>query len=57
MSLMAVIAIRRQMDKEFKTKRATKSGKAKEKYERNGGFSQKHVRLQEKLTVANVKKN
>ena len=54
---MAVIAIRRQMDKEFKTKRATKSGKAKEKYERNGGFSQKHVRLQEKLTVANVKKN
>jgi hypothetical protein len=40
-----------------KTKRATKSEKAKEKYERNGGFSQKHVRLQENVTVAILKKN
>ena len=37
------------MDKEFKTKRATKSGKAKEKYERNGKMTQKHVRAVEAL--------
>lgn len=30
-------------------KRKKKSDKAKEKYDRNGGFSQKHVRLQEAL--------
>jgi hypothetical protein len=29
------------------TERKKKSDKAKEKYERNGGFSQKHVRLME----------
>ncbi len=28
------------------SQRRKKSDKAKEKYERNGGFSQKHVRLQ-----------
>ena len=28
-------------------KRAKKSDKGKEKYERNGGFSQKHIRLAE----------
>jgi hypothetical protein len=41
----------RQMDKEIKTKRTKKSDKAKEKYERNGGFSQKHVRLTEALAA------
>ncbi len=30
-------------------KRKKKSDKAKETYERNGGFSQKHVRIQESL--------
>lgn len=30
-------------------KRRKKSDKAKEKFERNGGFSQKHVRLTEEL--------
>lgn len=39
------------MDKEIKTKRVKKSDKAKEKYERNGGFSQKHVRLAEALAA------
>ena len=31
----------------IKVKRAKKSDKGKEKYERNGGFSQKHIRLVE----------
>jgi len=30
---------------EPKSKRNTKSTKAKETYERNGGFSQKHIRM------------
>jgi hypothetical protein len=45
-------------------KRRKKSDKAKEKYERNGGFSQKHVRLSEEIqtkrsttTNKNNKKN
>lgn len=37
---------RSKMDS-IKVKRAKKSDKSKEKYERNGGFSQKHVRLVE----------
>lgn len=32
-----------------KTERKKKSDKAKEKYERNGGYSQKHVRAMEAL--------
>lgn len=32
-----------------KEKRSKKDDKAKEKYERNGGYSQKHVRLAEAL--------
>jgi hypothetical protein len=32
--------------------RRKKDDKAKEKYERNGGFSQKHVRLAEALAAA-----
>jgi hypothetical protein len=32
-----------------KTQRKKKSDKAKEKYERNGGYSQKHVRAVEAL--------
>ena len=31
----------------IKTERKKKGDKAKEKYERNGGFSQKHIRLAE----------
>lgn len=31
------------------SKRPKKSDKAKEKHERNGNFSQKHIRLQEQL--------
>ncbi len=34
--------------------RKKKSDKAKEKYERNGGFSQKHVRLQAALAEKRV---
>jgi hypothetical protein len=33
----------------IKTDRKKKSDKAKETYERNGGFSQKHIRLAEAL--------
>ena len=33
-----------------KTERRKKSDKAKEKYERNGAFSQKHVRIAEALS-------
>jgi hypothetical protein len=32
-------------------KRRKKSDKAKEKFERNGGFSQKHVRIAETLKL------
>ena len=35
------------MDKEPNSKRVKKSDKAKESYEKNGGFSQKHIRLAE----------
>ena len=35
------------MDKEVKTHRNKKDDKAKKTYERNGGFSQKHVRQAE----------
>ena len=38
------------MDKEVKTHRDKKCDKAKKTYERNGGFSQKHVRQAEALT-------
>jgi hypothetical protein len=38
-------------------KRNKKSDKAKNKYERNGGFSQKHVRLQEALAEKNATKS
>jgi hypothetical protein len=37
------------MDKEVKTHRDKKSDKAKKTYERNGGFSQKHVRQAEAI--------
>lgn len=37
------------MDREVKTQRNKKSDKAKKTYERNGGFSQKHVRQTEAL--------
>ena len=42
------IYINKQMDyKDPKVKRTKKSDKAKESYERNGGFSKKHIRLTE----------
>ena len=37
------------MDRDIKTKREKKSDKAKEKFDRTGGFSQKHIRLAEAL--------
>ncbi len=40
------------MDREIKTKRDKKSDKAKEKFARTGGFSQKHVRIAEALAEA-----
>lgn len=42
------------MDRDIKTKRDKKSDKGKEKYERNGGFSQKHVRIAEALAEKRV---
>ena len=38
------------MDKEPKADRRKKSDKKKEKFERNGANSQKHVRIREALT-------
>ena len=40
------------MDYDLKTKREKKSDKAKKNFERNGGFSQKHVRLVEAAAEA-----
>ncbi len=37
-------------------KRRKKADKAKDKYARNGGFSQKHVRLQEAIVEKNTHK-
>jgi len=42
------------MDRDIKTKRDKKSDKAKEKFDRTGGFSQKHVRLAEALAERNA---
>jgi hypothetical protein len=39
----------KEMDRDIKTDRKKKSDKAKEKYDRTGGYSQKHVRLAEAL--------
>lgn len=45
------IGIKKQMDHKdcsaYNVKRAKKSDKAKKSYEKNGGFSQKHIRLTE----------
>ena len=38
------------MDRDIKTRRDKKSDKAREKFERTGGFSQKHVRISEMLS-------
>jgi len=43
------IGTKEEMDREVKTQRNKKSDKAKKTYERNGGFSQKHVRQTEAL--------
>ena len=49
------------MEKEVKTHRNKKDDKAKKTYERNGGFSQKHVRqaeaIAEKAALRTVVKN
>lgn len=44
------------MDRDIKTKRDKKSDKAREKFDRTGGFSQKHVRIAEALAEAGVEK-
>lgn len=44
------------MDRDIKTKRDKKSDKAKEKFDRTGGFSQKHVRISEALAAAGAEK-
>jgi hypothetical protein len=41
----------------YKGDRKKKSDKAKEKFDRNGGFSSKHVRLSEALLEARNGKN
>lgn len=38
------------MDHDIKIKRIKKSNKAQEKFDRTGGFSQKHVRISETLS-------
>ena len=38
------------MDRDIKTKRDKKSDKAREKFEKTGGFSQKHVRISQALS-------
>ena len=37
------------MDRDIKTKRDKKSDKATEKFDKTGGFSQKHVRISQAL--------
>ncbi len=44
------------MDRDIKTKRDKKSDKAKEKFDRMGGFSQKHVRISEALAASGAEK-
>jgi hypothetical protein len=44
------------MDRDIKTKRDKKSDKAKEKFDRTGGFSQKHVRIAEALAAAGAQR-
>jgi len=39
----------------IKTERKKKSDKSKEKFERNGGFSQKHIRIAESLCLSKSK--
>jgi hypothetical protein len=45
------------MDRDIKTKRDKKSDKAREKFDRTGGFSQKHVRLSEAVAAAGAEKS
>jgi hypothetical protein len=44
------------MDRDIKTKRNKKSDKAKEKFDRTGGFSQKHIRISEALASSGAEK-
>ncbi len=41
------------MDRDIKTERRKKSDKAKEKYEKNGKYSQKAIRAMEQLKEKN----
>jgi hypothetical protein len=44
------------MDHDIKTKRDKKSDKAREKFDKTGGFSKKHVRISEALLASGAKK-
>ena len=44
------------MDRDIKTKRNKKSDKAKDKFDRTGGFSQKHVRIAEALAATGAQR-
>ena len=46
----------RKMDSYNDTSRRKKSDKAKEKYERNGAMSKKHIRIIENVKVNTIKK-
>ena len=45
------------MDHDIKTRRDKKSDKAREKFEKTGGFSQKHIRISEKAASKNQSKS
>jgi hypothetical protein len=47
---------KKQMDRDIKTKRNKKSDKAKDKFDRTGGFSQKHVRIAEALAATGAQR-
>jgi hypothetical protein len=44
------------MDRDIKVKRDKKSDKAREKFDKTGGFSQKHVRIAEARVAAGAEK-
>jgi hypothetical protein len=44
------------MDREIKTERRKKSDKAKEKFDKTGGFNKKHVRIAEALASLGAEK-
>jgi hypothetical protein len=44
------------MERDIKTKRDKKSDKAREKFEKTGGFSQKHIRISEAISEKTASK-